>query len=145
MVRRRANPADVDNLLLNTATQDGKRVRIGFGKDPGQAGKSQALHLASGLWRAAWQALHRVPTSQRMAQDDTGDPAVMLAEAAQLRAEVRSLLPALAAARRAYFRERSDASREEPKAMETRAGLVQSQLNGVIQRLQDHSGLSDEF
>jgi predicted phage terminase large subunit-like protein len=32
-------------LLLNTATQDGKGVRIGFGKDPGQAGKSQALHL----------------------------------------------------------------------------------------------------
>jgi predicted phage terminase large subunit-like protein len=45
MVRRRANPGDVDRLLLNTATQDGKRVRIGFGKDPGQAGKSQALHL----------------------------------------------------------------------------------------------------
>jgi predicted phage terminase large subunit-like protein len=45
MVRGRANPGDVDRLLLNTATQDGKRVRIGFGKDPGQAGKSQALHL----------------------------------------------------------------------------------------------------
>jgi predicted phage terminase large subunit-like protein len=47
MVRGRANPGDVDRLLLNTATQDGKRVRIGFGKDPGQAGKSQALHLVS--------------------------------------------------------------------------------------------------
>ena len=45
VVRARANPGDVENLLLNTATQDGKRVRIGFGKDPGQAGKSQALHL----------------------------------------------------------------------------------------------------
>jgi predicted phage terminase large subunit-like protein len=45
MVHARANPGDVDRLLLNTATQDGKRVRIGFGKDPGQAGKSQALHL----------------------------------------------------------------------------------------------------
>src|SRR6201988_1641270 len=45
MVRGRANPGDVYKLLLNTATQDGKRVRIGFGKDPGQAGKSQALHL----------------------------------------------------------------------------------------------------
>src|SRR5712671_7783487 len=42
MVRGRANPGDVDRLLLNTATQDGKRVRIGFGQDPGQAGKSQA-------------------------------------------------------------------------------------------------------
>ena len=30
-------------------TQDGKRVRIGFGQDPGQAGKSQALHLVRAL------------------------------------------------------------------------------------------------
>jgi len=49
MVRGRANPGDVDRLLLNTATQDGKRVRIGFGQDPGQAGKSQALHLVRAL------------------------------------------------------------------------------------------------
>jgi len=33
VVRARANPGDVDTLLLNTATQDGKRVRIGFGQD----------------------------------------------------------------------------------------------------------------
>src|SRR6201987_4362190 len=45
MVRARANPGDIEKLLLTTATQDGKKVRIGFGKDPGQAGKSQALHL----------------------------------------------------------------------------------------------------
>jgi predicted phage terminase large subunit-like protein len=49
VVRARANPGDVENLLLNTATQDGKRVRIGFGQDPGQAGKSQALHLVRAL------------------------------------------------------------------------------------------------
>ncbi|TMK38023.1 MAG: terminase, partial [Alphaproteobacteria bacterium] len=49
MVRGRANPGDVDRLLLNTATQDGNRVRIGFGQDPGQAGKSQALHLVRAL------------------------------------------------------------------------------------------------
>jgi len=49
MVRARANPGDVDRLLLNTATQDGKPVRIGFGQDPGQAGKSQALHLVRAL------------------------------------------------------------------------------------------------
>src|SRR5262249_4760691 len=49
MVRRRANPGDVENLLLDTAMQDGKRVRIGFGKDPGQAGKSQAQHLVCAL------------------------------------------------------------------------------------------------
>ena len=45
VVRGRANPGDVERLLVNTAAQDGKRVTIGFGQDPGQAGKSQALHL----------------------------------------------------------------------------------------------------
>jgi predicted phage terminase large subunit-like protein len=49
MVRSRANPGDVERLLLNTATHDGDRVRIGFGQDPGQAGKSQALHLVRAL------------------------------------------------------------------------------------------------
>ena len=49
MVRRRANPGDVERLLLDTAPQDGKRVRIGFGQDPGQAGKSQAQHLVRAL------------------------------------------------------------------------------------------------
>jgi Terminase large subunit, T4likevirus-type, N-terminal len=49
LVRARANPGDIERLLLNSATQDSKRVRIGFGKDPGQAGKSQAQHLVRGL------------------------------------------------------------------------------------------------
>jgi hypothetical protein len=49
MVRRRANPGDVEKLLLNIASQDGTRVRIGFSQDPGQAGKSQALHLVRAL------------------------------------------------------------------------------------------------
>jgi predicted phage terminase large subunit-like protein len=35
--------------LINTATRDGKRVTIGFGQDPGQAGKSQAQHLVRAL------------------------------------------------------------------------------------------------
>ena len=49
MVRVRANPGDVERLLRNTAGQDGKPVRIGFGQDPGQAGKSQAQHLVRAL------------------------------------------------------------------------------------------------
>ena len=48
-MRARANPGDVERLLLSTATQDGNRVRVGFGQDPGQAGKSQALHLVLSL------------------------------------------------------------------------------------------------
>jgi predicted phage terminase large subunit-like protein len=49
VVRGRANPGDVERFLVNTAAQDGKRVTIGFGQDPGQAGKSQALHLVRAL------------------------------------------------------------------------------------------------
>jgi predicted phage terminase large subunit-like protein len=49
MVRARSNPGDVERLLRNTAIQGGKRARIGFGQDPGQAGKSQALHLVRAL------------------------------------------------------------------------------------------------
>jgi predicted phage terminase large subunit-like protein len=49
MVRVRANPGDVERLLRNTAEQDGPPVRIGFGQDPGQAGKSQAQHLVRAL------------------------------------------------------------------------------------------------
>jgi phage terminase large subunit-like protein len=42
LVRGRANPGDVEGILLNTATQDGKRVRIGFGQDPGHAGEGKS-------------------------------------------------------------------------------------------------------
>jgi predicted phage terminase large subunit-like protein len=49
MVRVRANPGDVEQLLLNIAKHDGKQVRIGFGKDPGQAGRSQAQYLVRAL------------------------------------------------------------------------------------------------
>jgi hypothetical protein len=37
----RANPGDVERLLRNTAEQDGKRVRIGFGQDPGKPARAR--------------------------------------------------------------------------------------------------------
>jgi predicted phage terminase large subunit-like protein len=49
LVHVQANPGDVESLLQDTAAQDGKKVRIGFGQDPGQAGKSQAQHLVRAL------------------------------------------------------------------------------------------------
>jgi predicted phage terminase large subunit-like protein len=49
IVCARANPGDVEKLMLNTAAEDGKQVKIGFGQDPGQAGKSQAQHLVRAL------------------------------------------------------------------------------------------------
>src|ERR1700730_14149067 len=41
VLRERANPGDVERLLFNTATQDGTRVRIGFGKDPGRPARAR--------------------------------------------------------------------------------------------------------
>src|SRR6516164_2588409 len=49
LVRVRANPGDVERLLRNTAAQDGKKVTIDFGQDPGQAGKSQAQYVVRAL------------------------------------------------------------------------------------------------
>ena len=49
MARGRANPGVVERLLFEIATRDGNPVRIGFGKAPGQGGKSQARHLARAL------------------------------------------------------------------------------------------------
>jgi predicted phage terminase large subunit-like protein len=49
LVRARANPGDVERLLLDTAARDGKQVKLGFGQDPGQAGKSQAQYLTLAL------------------------------------------------------------------------------------------------
>ena len=45
--RQRENPAPSPSRSDGLARED--KVRIGFGKDPGQAGKSQALHLVRAL------------------------------------------------------------------------------------------------
>lgn len=52
MVRMRAGPDDRDAALKNTASRDGVGVRIGIPQDPGQAGKTQVLHLTRQL--AGW-------------------------------------------------------------------------------------------
>lgn len=45
----RGGPDDVDRLMINTAGQDGHKVKIGIPQDPGQAGKSQVLYYAKQL------------------------------------------------------------------------------------------------
>lgn len=43
--RIRGTPGDVERLLVNTAGQDGTKVRIALPQDPAQAGKAQAANL----------------------------------------------------------------------------------------------------
>lgn len=57
MVRARCGPDERDKTLKNTASRDGKSVRISLPQDPGQAGKTQALYLTRNL------AGYRVTTS----------------------------------------------------------------------------------
>jgi predicted phage terminase large subunit-like protein len=44
-VRIRKTPAEVERLLLNTASQDGHACKIALPLDPAQAGKAQAANL----------------------------------------------------------------------------------------------------
>src|SRR5690606_19870065 len=46
VLRERLSPAGVEKAMKNTARQDGYNTVIDFPQDPGQAGKSQAQHLA---------------------------------------------------------------------------------------------------
>jgi predicted phage terminase large subunit-like protein len=49
MVRLRCGPDERDAALTNTASRDGKSVRISLPQDPGQAGKTQVLYLTRKL------------------------------------------------------------------------------------------------
>jgi predicted phage terminase large subunit-like protein len=49
MVRLRCGPDERDTALTNTASRDGKSVRISLPQDPGQAGKTQVLYLTRKL------------------------------------------------------------------------------------------------
>jgi predicted phage terminase large subunit-like protein len=49
MVHLRCGPDERDAALINTASRDGKSVRISLPQDPGQAGKTQVLYLTRKL------------------------------------------------------------------------------------------------
>jgi predicted phage terminase large subunit-like protein len=49
MVRLRCGPDERDTALKNTATRDGRGVKISLPQDPGQAGKTQVLYLTRNL------------------------------------------------------------------------------------------------
>lgn len=71
VVRLRGGPDEVEAAIINTASQDGPRVRISLPQDPGQAGKQQVLYLTRKL------AGHTVESSP-----ETGDKATRAAPVA---------------------------------------------------------------
>jgi predicted phage terminase large subunit-like protein len=46
-IKFRGRPHEVEQAILNTASADGRRVKISLPQDPGQAGKAQARRFAS--------------------------------------------------------------------------------------------------
>jgi len=58
MVRLRVGPDERDAALRNTASRDGVGVRVSIPQDPGQAGKTQVLHLSRQL---AGYSVHTSP------------------------------------------------------------------------------------
>ncbi len=49
VVRLRGGPDEVEAAIVNTASQDGRGIRISLPQDPGQAGKTQVLYLTRKL------------------------------------------------------------------------------------------------
>jgi predicted phage terminase large subunit-like protein len=49
VVRLRVGPDERDAAMVNTASQDGKEVKVSIPQDPGQAGKTQVLYLTRAL------------------------------------------------------------------------------------------------
>lgn len=68
--------AKVEQLIKNTAKQDGKEVYISLPQDPGQAGKSQVNYLVTGL---PGYTVHRSPESGSKVQ--RAEPVAAQAEA----------------------------------------------------------------
>lgn len=62
VIRFQKSPMHVEQAIINTASQDGQKVKIALSQDPGQAGKAQAEHLVRML--AGYQAF---------AERETGD------------------------------------------------------------------------
>lgn len=62
----RGSPAKVQDLILNTASEDGRLVHISIPQDPGQAGKSQGLDYVK---RLAGYKVQATPESRNLSSD----------------------------------------------------------------------------
>lgn len=80
IVRDRKSPAGVETMLKNTATQDGKQVRVVIPQDPGAAGKSNVAHLIKLL--VGWNVRAVLETGSKV---DRANPVSAQAEAGNIR------------------------------------------------------------
>lgn len=80
IVRDRKSPAGVETMLKNTASQDGKTIRIVIPQDPGAAGKSNAAHLIRML--TGWNVRADIETGSKVVR---ADPVSAQAEAGNIK------------------------------------------------------------
>lgn len=66
VARIRGTPMDVEKLIINTASQDGRHCEVVVPQDPGQAGKSQAQYLVGKL--AGYRARSALETGSKEAR-----------------------------------------------------------------------------
>ena len=80
VVRDRKSPAGVETMLRNTASQDGKGLKIVVPQDPGAAGKSNAAHLIRML--AGWNVRAVIESGSKV---DRATPVSAQAEAGNIK------------------------------------------------------------
>lgn len=79
-IREQLGPAGVERLILNTASQDGRRCRVRLPQDPGAAGKAYAQSLALKL--AGYELSIVAPTGDK---ETRATPAAAQAEAGNIK------------------------------------------------------------
>lgn len=80
VVRDRKSPAGVETMLRNTASQDGKLIKVVIPQDPGAAGKSNAAHQIKLL--AGWIVKAVLETGSKV---DRANPVSAQAEAGNIK------------------------------------------------------------
>ena len=85
-MRMRGTPMEVERAIINTASADGRQVRIAIPQDPGQAGKGQAQYVARLL--AGYDVRLKPVSGVRIADDPQRNPKVTRFRAFSAQAEV---------------------------------------------------------
>jgi predicted phage terminase large subunit-like protein len=80
IVRDRKSPAGVETMLRNTASQDGRGIKIVIPQDPGAAGKSNAAHQIKLL--AGWNVKAVLETGSKVVR---AEPVSAQAEAGNIK------------------------------------------------------------
>lgn len=114
-VRGRENPAGVERLMLNTASQDGKSCQISLPQDPGSAGKTVAQYLVKQLAgysvRASTESGDKESRAQPLsAQAEAGNVDILVTGETDKDAWIEPFLEELCLFPNSKFKDQTDAA-----------------------------------